>query len=74
MKTQTGTMSKKSRSEYLEVSRESYKRRNRAGKNAMLDEVSELLEWDRKHTIKVLNGKASFGVKAEEAIKSNLQR
>ena len=63
MKTQTVTMSKKCRNEYLEVSRERHKRRNRGGESAMIDEVSNLLEWDRKHTIKVLNEKKSFGEK-----------
>jgi len=31
----------------------------------MIDEVSETLGWERKHTIKVLNGKVTLGVKAQ---------
>jgi hypothetical protein len=30
----------------------------------MIDEVSDTLGWDRKHTIKALNGKVSLGAKA----------
>ncbi len=30
----------------------------------MIDEVSDVLGWDRKHTIKALNGKVSLGKKA----------
>jgi len=31
----------------------------------MIDEVSETLGWERKHTIKALNGKVTLGVKAQ---------
>ena len=30
----------------------------------MIDEVSDVLGWDRKHAIKALNGKVSLGKKA----------
>ena len=48
-------MSHKSQEEYLESCRQRYPNRNRAGKSAMIDEVSDTLGWDRKHTIKALN-------------------
>ena len=32
----------------------------------MIDEVSDTLGWDRKHTIKALNGKVSLGRKAKK--------
>lgn len=35
------------------------------GRSAMIDEVSETLGWERKHTIKALNGKVTLGVKAQ---------
>lgn len=59
-------MSTKSKSELLEYSRSRYGRRNRAGKSAMIDEVSEVMGWDRKHTIKALNGRVCQGVKAQK--------
>jgi hypothetical protein len=36
------------------------------GKSAMIDEVSDTLGWDRKHTIKALNGKVSHGKSAKK--------
>lgn len=59
-------MSQKSREEYLESCRERYPSRNRAGRSAMIDEVSDVLGWDRKHTIKALNGRVSHGKKAKK--------
>jgi hypothetical protein len=32
----------------------------------MIDEVSDTLGWDRKHTIKALNGRVSHGGKAQK--------
>ena len=61
MKSLTGIMSQKGKNEYLETCRARYPGRNRAGRSAMIDEVSDTLGWDRKHTIKALNGKASLG-------------
>lgn len=57
-------MSQKSKNQYLESCRVRYPSRNRAGKSAMIDEVSDTLGWERKHTIKALNGKVSLGKKA----------
>ena len=54
-------MSQKSKIEYLESCRVRYPSRNRAGRSAMIDEVSDTLGWDRKHAIKALNGKVSLG-------------
>ena len=54
-------MSQKSKIEYLESCRARYPSRNSAGKSAMIDEVSDTLGWERKHTIKALNGKVSLG-------------
>ncbi len=59
-------MSKKSKSELLEHCRKRYGRRNREGKGAMISELSEVMGWDRKHTIKALNGKVSQGKKAKK--------
>ena len=61
MKTQSGVMSQRSKEEYLEICRRRYPSRNRAGKSAMIDDVSDTLGWDRKHTIKALNGKVALG-------------
>ena len=58
-------MSQKSKGEYLESCRERYRARNRAGKTAMIDEVSDTLGWDRKHAIKALNGRVSHGKQAK---------
>ncbi len=43
MKTLSGIMSHKSKEEYLESCRQRYPGRNRAGKSAMIDEVSDAL-------------------------------
>lgn len=59
-------MSHQAKEEYLESSRVRYPGRSRAGKSAMIDEVSDTLGWDRKHTIKALNGKVSLGKKAKK--------
>jgi hypothetical protein len=61
MRTLTGIMSQKSKIEYLESCRARYPSRNRVGKSAMIDQVSDTLGWARKHTIKALNGKVSLG-------------
>ena len=50
-------MSHVGKEEYLESCRKRYPSRNRAGRSAMIDEVSDTLGWERKHTIKALNGK-----------------
>ena len=54
-------MSQQSKEEYLSSCRVRYPSRNRKGKSAMIDEVSDTLGWDRKHTIKALNGNVSKG-------------
>jgi len=54
-------MSQKSKIEYLESCRTRYPSRNRAGRSAMIDEVSDTLGWERKHAIKALNGQVSLG-------------
>jgi hypothetical protein len=59
-------MSQKSKTEYLECCRARYSGRNRAGRSAMIDEVSDTLGWDRKHTIKALNGNVSLGENARK--------
>jgi hypothetical protein len=61
MQTISGIMSQKSKAEYLESCRARYSKRNRAGRSAMIDEVSDVLGWNRKHAIKALNGKVSLG-------------
>ena len=58
-------MSHTSKEEYLESCRERYPSRNRAGRSAMIDEVSDTLGWDRKHTIKALNRQVTHGKKAK---------
>lgn len=65
MKTLSGIMSHQSKEEYLESCRRRYPSRNRAGKSAMIDEVSDTLGWDRKHTIKALNGQVTLGKQAK---------
>jgi hypothetical protein len=65
MNTLSGIMSKTSKEEYLESCRRRYVSRNRQGKSAMIDEVSDALGWDRKHTIKALNGKVALGRQAK---------
>lgn len=66
MKTLSGIMSHQSKEEYLKSCRARYPSRNRAGKSAMIDEVSDVFGWERKHTIKALNGKVSLGSKAKK--------
>lgn len=66
MKTLSGIMSQKSKEEYLGSCRARYASRNRKGKSAMIDEVSDTLGWDRKHTIKALNGRVSLGCRAKK--------
>lgn len=66
MKTLSGIMSNESKTQYLESCRARYPNRNRAGKSAMIDEVCDTLGWDRKHTIKALNGKVHKGAKAQK--------
>jgi hypothetical protein len=58
-------MSHTSKEEYLESCRRRYPSRNRAGKSAMIDEVSDTLGWDRKHAIKALNGRVAHGKHAK---------
>lgn len=59
-------MSQKSQNQYLASCRARYPSRNRLGKSAMIDEVSDTLGWNRKHTIKALNGKVSHGKSAQK--------
>lgn len=66
MKTLSGIMSHQSKEEYLESCRARYPSRDRGGKSAMIDEVSDVFGWDRKHTIKALNGKVSLGPRAQK--------
>jgi hypothetical protein len=66
MKTLSGIMSEQSKREYLESSRARYSARNRAGKSLLIDEVSDVFGWDRKHTIKALNGRVSLGDHAKK--------
>ena len=66
MKTLSGIMSHQSKEEYLENCRARYPSRNRTGKSTMIDEVSDAFGWERKHTIKALNGKVSLGAKAKK--------
>ena len=61
MRELSGIMGKAGTEEYLESCRARYAGRNREGKGLMIDEVSDVFGWDRKHTIKVLNGKVSLG-------------
>lgn len=59
-------MSEKSKQEYLETRRLQYPSRNRTGKSAMIDEVSDTFGWSRKHTIKALNEQVRLGDKARK--------
>ena len=61
-------MSSASKEEYLESCRLRYPSRNREGKSRMIDEVSDAMGWDRKHTIKVLNGKVHLGKKLKNGV------
>lgn len=65
-------MGKGSKNEYLESCRVRYAGRNRAGKSLMIDEVSDAFGWDRKHTIKALNGQVSLGKGAGKRGKSKI--
>ena len=58
-------MSHTSKEHYLESCRQRYPSRNRAGKSTMIDEVSDTLGWDRKHTIKALGRKVSEETKTQ---------
>lgn len=58
-------MSHTSKEEYLESCRQRYPSRNRAGKSAMIDEISDTLGWDRKHAIKALNNRVTLGKEAK---------
>ena len=66
MKVLSGIMSKENKEAYLESCRARYPSRNRQGKSRMIDEVSDVFGWDRKHTIKTLNGKVNLGSKAKK--------
>ena len=59
-------MSEPSKKQYLESCRARYPSRNRIGKGRMIDEVSDTMGWDRKHTIKALNGKVHLGNNANK--------
>ena len=66
MKTLSGIMSEQSKEQYLESCRARYPSRNRAGKSARIDEVGDVFGWERKHTIKALNGQVSLGSRANK--------
>lgn len=66
MKTLSGIMSNKSKTEYLENCRARYPSRNRKGKSTMIDEVCDTLGWERKHAIKALNDKVTKGSSAQK--------
>ena len=66
MKLLSEIMSKPSKTQYLESCRARYPSRNRGGKSRMIDEVSDTMGWDRKHTIKALNGKVHLGSNANK--------
>jgi hypothetical protein len=72
MRELSGIMGKASKDEYLESCRVRYAGRNRAGKSLMIDELSDTFGWDRKHTIKALNGKVSLGKGAGKRGKSKI--
>ncbi len=59
MKIRSGVTSHTSQEDYLEKGPERYPSRSRAGRSAMIDEVSNTLGWDRKHTLKALNRQVS---------------
>jgi hypothetical protein len=65
MQTLSKIMNKQSKEEYLKSCRVRYLIRNRKGKSVMIDEVSEILGWSRKHTIKALNSQVTKGTKAK---------
>jgi hypothetical protein len=66
MKSLSGIMSHESQNQYLASCRACYPSRNRFGKSAMIDEVGDTPGWERKHTIKALNGKVSHGASAQK--------
>jgi hypothetical protein len=66
MKTLSEIMSHQSKEEYLESCRERYPSRNRAGKTAMINEISDTFGWDRKHAIKAINRQVTHGRKAQK--------
>ncbi|NJM36631.1 MAG: hypothetical protein HC845_01455 [Akkermansiaceae bacterium] len=66
MKSLSRIMSQTSKAQYLENCRRRYLSRNWQGKSAMIDEVSDTMGWERKHTIKVLNRKVSLGNRAKK--------
>ena len=66
MKALSGIMSHQSKEEYLESCRARYPSRDRGGKSAMIDEVSDVFGWERKHTIKALNGRVRLGARAQK--------
>jgi hypothetical protein len=69
MKTLSEIMSNQSKEEYLNSCRVRYPSRNRKGRSLMIDEVSDTLGWNRKHTIKALNGQngqVSKGIQANK--------
>lgn len=66
MKILSGIMSEQSKEQSLESYRARYPNRNRAGKSAMIDEVSDAFGWEHKHTIKALNGQVSLGSRAKK--------
>lgn len=66
MRTLSGIMSHVSKTEYLASCKIRYLSRNRIGKSKMIDEVSDVFGWDRKHTIKALNGKVSLGEQSKK--------
>ena len=66
MKLLSEIMSKENKEAYLESCRARYPSRNKAGRTRMIDEVSDTLGWNRKHTIKALNGHVSLGAKANK--------
>ena len=59
-------MSHQSKEEYLESCRKRYPSRNRAGRTAMINEISDTFGWDRKHAIKALNWQVTYGKKAKK--------
>jgi len=66
MKILSEIMSEPSKKQYLESCRARYPSRNRVGKSRMIDEVSDTMGWDRKHTIKALNGRVHLGNRANK--------
>jgi hypothetical protein len=54
-------MSQRSKREVLEKMRERYARRGREGRGKLIDEVCAMCGYERKHAIKVLNGRLPMG-------------